>query len=154
MSKFIKILMKVIAGGFLLVVVLLVVTLIISTRETKRQAQAFYESAKQGMTLEEALEKNPDWSNLFLGGNDCDYQINYKRSEGVYVLIDKKVKDHVPVSYSTLRDLFQANPQFFMRCSRSSVYYHVGMERGFARVTVEIESQGKIVLAKEPYYED
>jgi hypothetical protein len=133
-----------------------------------REVNAFYAAAKDGVSLVEALEQHPRWAYINFGEklieeegsdhsragrNDCgSVRNNYSDNELSFNPVDSLAdSDGHRKSYSSVRDLFRANPQVFARCSWVYVIYPTIMFQS-GGVVVQVDAQGKIVLAKEPVY--
>lgn len=121
----------------------------------EHKVDVFYASAKDGMPLVEALEKHGGWQ--FISFRPCGSVYNHSNKQfgAVFFSLDPVSRDPIrkESTYQNLRDIFQAEPQVFTKCPYFSVVFYIFMFRnGF--VDVQVDAQGKIVLAKEPRYSD
>jgi hypothetical protein len=122
-----------------------------------RKGDALYESKKTGGLLVEALEKSSGWWVVRAAKHFSDKPYGSRGGEGdcgsIHKTQDGKITFRPPEgsesSHINVRAIFQAHPQLFATCPIFSVTYNTFL---FSKVTVDVQvdAQGKVILAKDP----
>ena len=148
---------------FLLTVLLTIVFGFALTTEMGRwKAKAFYAAANNGAPFAEALEKHSGWFMLKFGERPSDAEYPRGHSDCGYagkeqgrmvfrpypVPADPSPREKV---YLSVRDFSQAESKVFTACPWVSVLYKAVMFTSWT-VSVQVDAQGKIILAKEPRF--
>jgi len=156
-SLIIRIFLGIIGFIFLVIIIFVVVE-----EKGRRKAEALHAAANNGMPFAEALEKHSGWFVLRFGERPSDVENPRGHADCGYAGKDQgRIVFHphpVPEDpsqrekvYLSVRDFSQAESKVFTACPWVSVLYSAVMFQSWT-VDVQVDAQGKIILAKEPRF--